>query len=288
MSDQIASTPDGNGQAAQTSTPVAQPATEPTQTSWYSGLDQDIAGWAENRGLTKMDANAAAVAAAKGHYNAEKYMGVPADKLLRIPDWDKADKVEIDQFFNKMGRPADAKDYQLKVPDGVDPTFSEFAKGMFHEAGLTPRQAATLNEKWNAYVQETIANQGAAYQQEIERQDRALRQEWGHAYEGELKSAQKAAMGLGLKPEQIDALESALGYSGLMKMMNSIGKKIGEDSFVSSGQNNGSFNGAMTPAAAKSRITMLQGDKEWTSKYLGGNVQARAEMEKLMEMAYPT
>jgi hypothetical protein len=44
----------------------------------------------------------------------------------------------------------------------------------------------------------------------------------------------------------------------------------------------------LTPVGAQTRIKQLQGDKDWTAKYLGGNIQARAEMERLMQMAYPS
>jgi hypothetical protein len=43
----------------------------------------------------------------------------------------------------------------------------------------------------------------------------------------------------------------------------------------------------MTPDAAKNQISSLQGDREWASKYINGNADARAEMSRLMALAYP-
>ena len=282
----------GNGGTAATGAAPAVDTGTTTQQSqqtqpWYSGFDQDTVGWMENRGLTKLDEKGALENTIKGFRNAEKYVGVPHEKLLRIPDWDKSDQVELDQFFSKLGRPASPKEYNLPVPEGAPSEFADWAAGIFHEAGLNDRQGLKIAAKWNEYVSAMTQKEAESYQNAIAQQDKELKAEWGVAYEKEVTAAKKAAQGLGLKGEQIDALEKTLGFAGLMRMMANIGKKIGEDSFISSGSGNGNF-GAMTPASARARITQLQGDKEWAAKYLSGNVQAQSEMESLMKMAYPS
>lgn len=267
-----------------TSSPA--PGTVPTATTpsanmdWLTGAPDDISGYVQNKGWkTPIDA-------VDGYRNLEKHMGVPADKLLRLPDWDKADKVELDQFFGKLGRPSDPNGYSIKPPEGQSGELSDWAKPVFHEAGLTDRQAKVITDKWNEYISGSKVKQDEALQQSIAQQNEELRREWGSAYDQELGSAKNAAIALGMKQEQIDKLENSLGFSGLMKMMANIGKRIGEDKFVS-GEGVGG-NGAMTPAMAKSRIQQLQGDKEFTAKYLAGNVQSKAEMERLHAFAYPT
>lgn len=274
-----AAPPAGNPPAGTTGTTTQQP--------WYSGFDQETVGWMENRGLTKLDEKGALENTIKGFRNAEKYVGVPHEKLLRLPDWDKADQVELDQFFSKLGRPNDPKEYKLPIPEGASKDFADWASGIFHEAGLNDRQGQKIAAKWNEYVTSMTQKESEAYQNAIAQQDRELRTEWGAAYDKEVTAAKKAAQGLGLKGDQIDALEKSLGFAGLMRMMANVGKKLGEDTFVSADSSSGTF-GAMTPASAKARVGQLQADKEWTAKYLSGNVQARAEMESLMKMAYPS
>lgn len=272
----VASADGGNGAA-----PI-QAAPE----SWYSGFDQETVSWMENRGLTKMDATQALDNTIRGFRNAEKYMGVPHEKLARVPDWDKADPAELNQFFDKLGRPKTPQDYGIQALENDSFGYAEAAAAKFHEIGLTPRQAKEL-EKWNNdFGTQIQAKTQEQFQLQIQQEAEALKREWGQAYDQEINFAKNAAQGLGLKPEQIDAMEQALGHAGLMKLMSGIGKKIGEDSFVSNA-GTGGF-GAMTPAAAQGRIAQLQNDKEWTAKYLAGNIQARAEMEKLMEAAYPS
>jgi len=255
--------------------------------SWYAGFDEDTQGWMENRGLTKLDPTAALENAVKGFRNAEKYVGTPHEKLLTLPDFDKADKVELDQFYTKLGRPSDANGYELQVPEGQPTEFADFAKTMFHEAGLTDRQAKVINEKWNDYVAGQGESQVEQYQENLKQQDAALRKEWGEAYDDQIDKAKSAAREFGLQENQIDAMEKALGFDGLMKFMSNIGSKLGEDTFITGGNSNGDFNGKLTPAGAQARIKQLQGDKDWSSKYIAGNIEARAEMEKLMKAAYP-
>jgi hypothetical protein len=96
--------------------------------------------------------------------------------------------------------------------------------------------------------------------------------------------AKNAAKALGLSPEKIDKMEQSLGFADLMRTMANIGRRIGEDTYVA-GDSNG---GMMTPAGAQARIRQLQGDKEWTVGYLSGNVQKKAEMDRLMQFAYPS
>ena len=273
----LAPVADGHGAA-----PAAAPE---VQTSWHSGFDQETSGWLENRGLTKLDEKSAIPELVKGFRNAEKYIGTPADKLLKIPDWDKADKVELDQIYSKLGRPNDPKEYNLPVPEGFTHDFADWAKGTFHEAGLSARQASAVTAKWNEYVAGIMEGDDASKAQAMKDQEAGLRNEWGDAYDKYDSMAANAINSLGVKDNQLAALRDSLGFDGAMKMFANIGEKIGEAQYVS-GEGRGG-NGPMTPAQAVSKISQLQGDKEWVSKYLAGNVESRNEMERLMKMAYP-
>jgi hypothetical protein len=258
----------------------------PVADSWHSGFDQETVGWLDARGLTKLSEKEALPALVKGFRDTQKFVGAPADKLLRLPDFDKADKVELDQFYNKLGRPAESKGYDIPIPDGVDSSFADAAKAKFHELGLTSKQGKALAEWNNQFGAELSVQQQGAQQQQAKDQEASLKHEWGEAYDKQMSIAKNAATSMGFTPEKVDALQSALGYDGVMKMMASIGEKLGESGFVS-GDSSTSFNGALTPAQAVSKISVLQGDKDWTAKYLAGNAEARAEMTRLQAMAYP-
>lgn len=270
-------TPISSAPAPGTTAPAA--ATASTGLDWLTGASEEVTTYVQNKGWK------APTDLLTSYQQLEKHMGTPAERLLRLPDFDKAEKTEMDQFYNKLGRPAEPKGYDLPVPEGMPTDFAEAAKVKMHELGLTAKQAREL-AAWNNEMGATMAaKQKETYEATIAQQNAELKTEWGAAYDQEMGAAKNAAKVLGIKPEQIDALEGSLGFANLMKMMSNIGKRIGEDKFVDGGAGS---NGAMTPAGAKARIQQLQGDKDWTAKYLSGNVQARAEMERLMQFAYPS
>lgn len=275
MTDPIAPVAPADGQGA--AAPAA-PVTAPT-TDWLSGASEDVTNYVQNKGWK------APTDLLTSYQQLEKHMGTPAEKLLRLPDFDKAEKTEMDQFYTKLGRPVDPKGYEIPVPEGMSPEFADAARVKMHELGLTAKQAKALAE-WNNEMGANASNQQKIMNDAtIAQENASLKAEWGAAYEQELGAAKNAAKALGINPEQINALEGSLGFSNLMKMMANIGKRIGEDKYVDGGS---SGNGVLTPGGAQARITQLQGDKEWTAKYLSGNVQARAEMERLMQFAYPS
>jgi hypothetical protein len=278
METNTASADSGNG---------AAPAAAPESTTWYGSFDQETSGWLENRGLTKLDEKAAIPELVKGFRNAEKYIGTPADKLVKIPDWDKADKVELDQIYQKLGRPNDPKEYKLPVPDGQPRDFADWAEGVFHEAGLSARQAAAVTNKWNEYVGGMVEGETASKQQMLKDQESGLRSEWGQAYDKYDTIAANAITSLGIEDKQLAAIRDSLGFDGAMKLFAKIGEKLGEPDYHSGDSRQGN-SGPLTPAQAVSKISALQSDKEWVGKYLAGNVESRAEMERLMKIAYPS
>jgi hypothetical protein len=261
----------------------AAPAQSAENSSWYSSYDTDTVGWLENRGLTKLDSNAAMPEVIKGFRNAEKYIGTPAESLIKIPKADAPDDA-WNEVYTKLGRPQDPKEYALSVPDGVDPSFAEWAKGTFHELGVTKTQGEKLSAKWNDYVSQQVGSQEQQYKTQVADQTNKLKAEWGQAFDQNVNIAKRAAQEFGVDSTTIDKMESAMGFDGVMKFFQTIGSKIGEHSYES-GEAQG-FNGAMTPNAAQSRIRQLQNDGEFVKKYIAGNVDARGEMERLHKLAY--
>jgi hypothetical protein len=256
----------------------AGPVAGEAESNWYSGFDQETVGWLENKGISKLDQPAAMESLVKGFRGAEKYIGVPKEQLLRLPDFNKADKVELDAFYTKLGRPDDPKGYEITSDN---PDFADFAATMFHEAGLTKAQTDKVVAKWDEYVTKTNGGMTEQAQLNSAAQKENLHKEWGAAYEKNLQIAKITANKLGIQESQIDGMESVLGFDGVMKLMVQLGQ--GEDSFVSGD----SPNGPMTPTQAQAKIKQLQEDKAWTMKYLKGNTDAREEMDRLMRMAHP-
>jgi hypothetical protein len=90
--------------------------------------------------------------------------------------------------------------------------------------------------------------------------------------------ARRAAVGLGLDESSIETLETAVGFSKVMKALAKAGDLMREHGAEGMGEM-GSF--GMTPEGAKARRTQLMADKDWRTKAMVANSAEWAELQKL-------
>jgi hypothetical protein len=243
--------------------------------NWWDGFqDNDLKGYVQNKGW-KDPADLAV-----GYKNLEKLLGAE-----KIPMPKGADDAEgWTRVYDALGRPKSADEYKLSVPEGDTGEFAKLAAGKFHELGLTAKQAEGLaawyNEQGSGRMNEMQQQQAAKAEADMQ----SLKQEWGGAFDENVEFGRRAAREYGLNAEKLSALENSLGTSEMLKLMATIGRAQGESEFVTSGSGN-TF--GMTPSAAQQRITALRADKTWTAKYISGDADARSEMQRLMNLAYP-
>lgn len=255
----------------------------PTQsggTEWYSSFNPELKGYAELKQFKTPES------VVDAYRNLEKLIGVK-DQLLTVPQKDD-DLAGWGEVYKRIGKPEKPENYKINVPKEIEnKEFSEWAQKAFHEANLTSKQAEAFVNKWVERVRGEQTRAAEAQSLKAKEQEAALKKEWGMAYEQNVQIAKRAMTGLELGADQIDALDAALGHDKTMKLLQTIGSKLGEDSFVSASSSGAKF-GAMTPDAARSRIAALRGDKEFVDRYVKGDVNARSEMEKLHQFAYPS
>lgn len=247
--------------------------------NWIEAIpDAELKGWAQNKGFKEP------TDALNSYRNLEKLMGADkAGRTVVLPaKWD--DPAEVGAFFDKLGRPKDPAGYTMPK-EGVDADMAKWAQSTFHEAGLTPRQAELVIGKWQEMIGGKSAATQEAYQARVAQESEALKGEWGAAYNDKIAQAKAAAKSFGVDAETVDKLENALGFGGLMKFFAEIGARMGEDKMVT-GTTTGSFNGAMTPDAARAEIQRLRGDNEFVRRYVAGDADSRLKMERLHRWAY--
>lgn len=268
-----------------TAAPGATGATGAANTPWYSTADQETVGWMETKGY-KADQLTPEIAllAIKNHRNAEKFIGAPADQLIRMPK--EGDAKAMEAIYDKLGRPADPAKYDLALPDNADKGFVEWARGTFHKLGLNNTQAKELTAAFNAFNETAAKAKADASAADTQIQARELQKEWGAAFEQNAAVADRAAEVFGMGEKELMALKSAMGAAGAMKFLHNIGAKMGEDKFVEGKGGGGGF-GAMTPAAAQAEIKALQTDSDFRTKLVNGDRDAKAKWERLHKMAYP-
>lgn len=255
----------------------------PTTTApdWTAALNEDTRGYVQTKGFkdpaTVLDS----------YRNLEKLMGAPKERLLKLPEKDD-DAQGWGEVYDRLGRPRDAKEYDIKLPEGMqDDKFAQWAKSAFHELGISKKAGDKLAGKWSEYIAGTQKVSVEAQQAKVAEEGTNLKKEWGAAYEQNVNAAKNAAAVFAVKGEIIDKIEGALGFAETMKLFQNIGVKMGEDKFVSGQSRQTDFTGALAPEAARYRIKALQSDPEFVKKYTSGDLSSREEFERLHRYAFP-
>ena len=257
--------------------------------AWYSGLPEADQGWLQNRGLHEKPVTDAVAETIKSYRNLESRMGVPSDRLLKLPE--KLEGEEMAAVYDRLGRPEKPDSYEFKPPENVelDDGFTDWAKNTFHKYGLNQEQAQGLLSEYLQYEMGASDQANSATEEQLQQQAETLKKEWGAAYDQNLSSAKRAARELGMSAEELDALDSTIGYDRVMKMFNSIGEKIMEPGFHDNPRDGGpgGMGGKLTPQQAMDRINELKQDAGFRKKYTEGDADARQKMAYLHQMAYP-
>lgn len=263
--------------------PTLNPAPE---TTWYSGYDDETKGYVQNKGLSTKTVGEAFAAVSKMHRDAEKFVGAPADELIRLPK--DPTSPEWKNVYQRLGAPKDAKEYDfkdIKFTDGteLDPAFTDLMRTNAVSANLTKDQALTVTKAVVQFLDKADQDDVAQFTAQVAKEKAELKANWGANEAANMVIARAAANALGVKPETVAALEKTAGYAQVMEMFRQIGTKIGEDKFVS-GNTGGNPNAPMTREAAISRKKELMNDAQWRTRYLQGGSEEKRQMEALIRI----
>lgn len=225
---------------------------------------------------------------ALANYNLTKLQrGDPS--VIGVPG-ENATPEEMNEFYGKLGRPETPDGYEFKFGEGVkaDEGMLKFARDAFHKAGLTPSQAQTVADQWNAFA----AEQNTAMQTQLGEQNdqelNALKSRWGADLDKNLAAGQRTMQALGLDAELVTRVENQIGSAAVVELLASIGRKSDEGGFTAGGgQGDPNNPDAMTPTQAQARIQTLQSDTEFMKRYGDkahpSHKDAVSEMERLFK-----
>jgi hypothetical protein len=288
MSDVEGSVDTGNPEATAAPAPApdasATPGAAPpaATTSWIDSVAEgDTRSWAESKGLH----NGSFENVLGSYHNLEKLMGADrAGSTIHLLGDDATDE-QRNEFYSKLGRPEEAAGYELAPPEGQSADFSNWAAGVFHKAGLSKSQAATIQGAWDEYLGAQQQGQiDAANMVQVDAEGE-LRKEWGAAFDQNVNNVDVYAERLGMTDEHLQGLKDSMGPVGAMKFINDLGGKIGED-IVDTGE--ASRGGVMTPVQAKQALGELNMNKEFMTAWLnkldpGHNaaVEKKAQLSRL-------
>ena len=254
-------------------------------TPWVpaTGVEPDLAGHITTKGWDKKSASEAALEAARAHREAEKLIGVPSNQIIRIPT-DPKDEAGMKAVWQRLGAPADAKDYDFSTvkAKGDLPINDALAQALREAAasGHIPKDAATtIAAAVSKYIDNTKDAELADYTAKIEASKATLVKNWGANLDANTVIARNAAAALGVTKDDIAALEKVIGFDRVMEMFRSVGTKIGEDKFV---VNPGTNTGVMTRDQAVAKKNDLMNDQGWRDRYLKGGVPENRELQALV------
>ncbi len=180
------------------------------------------------------------------------------------------------------GTPERPESYAFALPDGAEPgeterAFHDRMARLFHEAGVTARQAETLNAGWNGMVAEAREAQATADARAADDTEAALRRAWGPEYDRNLMLAERgvAAFHEG-DPHEILNVALADGrllgsLPAFVRYAAAVGARLAEDTLHS-----GAASGAAL--SAQDRIDEIHGwqfadDPALRARYRAADVQ---------------
>jgi len=111
------------------------------------------------------------------------------DAIPRLPD-DATDE-ERQVYFNELGRPETANEYEFDGEDKNAPEWTSFWKQQFHALGLTKDQAKHLSTQWNGQLQKMVDSYNSARQKEVADAEAKLRTEMGDKFEANVELAKR-------------------------------------------------------------------------------------------------
>ena len=205
-------------------------------------VPQDMLEWGKAKGLNSMATWAndpEAYKMAVMYRDTEKFIG--GDKIPLPKDMN--DNTALSTVFEKLGKPKDAKDYKLQIPEGHSDAFAQSFRSAAHQSNLTQKQAETLNTWWNGMVD------GLLKQEDTQRAEKAasdkigLEKDWpgdkfGANQEVATRAIAKIAGDLGIPRDNLaDKLQDSLGLRDAMRLLHYVGNmaKVTGDSFEGGG-----------------------------------------------------
>jgi hypothetical protein len=245
---------------------------------WYGNAE--LEGYIGNKGWE----NAGQVV--EGYQNLEKILGDKANALL-VPK--EGDEQAWNDFYTRLGRPANASEYKLAEAEGIEAEAAEWFKDTVHKLGLSQEQAAQLFDSWNTYAQSSVTEVQEKQDAQSAKDLTELKKSWGNEFEANVRAGQRAASRFGFTEDEMNGMESAIGTKAMLERFAQIGRAMGEDNFESGGEGRSSF--GLTPQVAQQQIQDLQMDGDFQKAYLDpanpGHKAAKEKYTRLFAAAYP-
>lgn len=269
----------------------APPAQGQATQAWYEGHNfapEDI-GFIQNKGWDDP------VKPIQAYKNLEKFHGVPADQLIKLPK-NFEDPGALDPVYDRLGRPASPDKYEIKLPEGVkvDEGRLKAAREVGHKLGLNTKQMQALAEFDANYMGEAMKAFEAERTQKMEADLKGLEKEWGTHFEERAELGRRFvrnSLPAGIDKEAtLSAIENAIGTALTLKLFANAGEKTMREHNVPDSSGDRPFGYTKEQAAAdkKSLMDELKADKTRLINYnkgIGPDVEKMKRINQIMSGA---
>lgn len=150
------------------------------------------------------------------------------DYVPKLPD-DATDE-EKALYFDALGRPEQASEYEFEGEDKNAPEWTNFWKSEFHGLGLTKAQAKGLSAKFNGQIQKMVEAHNNAVKAEMTSAEQKLRSEMGDKFDTNVELAKRmwTKYGEGDFDKAFEGGNSAYRFTTI-KMLLKFAQLTGED-----------------------------------------------------------
>lgn len=194
---------------------------------------------------------------AKSYANAAKLVGMDKNQIIALPKENTPEAMA--PIWDKLGRPADAKGYEIEqyketLPQEVLGKYAELA----HKSGISKSAFQALVGE---FVNESVAGQKLMQEQEeqqIQQWQAEVKKEFGAAYDDKINFARKVVESFGLS-EVIQQNPTMFEHPAIIKAFAAIGEKTSEGTVLSNGAVS---HGKLSPNEAKMELSKFQSDKD--------------------------
>lgn len=224
----------------------------------------------------------------KNYLNAQKMIG--ADKIV-IPSKHATDE-DWKTVFQKLGQPADIKDYEVKY-DKTLPFDEASIKGFketAHANGILPKQAEKLLDWYGKSLKDQTGAIESERKAKFEGEWESLRKTWGEAFDNKVGAAMLVVKEFG-DPDVVEYMRaSGLGSDPkLARFLAKIGETMLEDKLPTVQKRGADGNPALTPEEAKQKVNEIMGNKEhpYFVKTHPGHKAAIEEMQRYFKAQFP-
>lgn len=260
--------------------------------AWYAGFkDTTVRDWLH----AYKGAYPSAEAVAQKALNLEKFVGAEkAGRGIIVPKSD-AKPEEWQAFWKKVGGvPEKADGYQVKDAElAKDPLVGKFREHA-HKIGMPPAFFDAALSFYQSEMKGAADAQMKDFETKAEADMLALKTDWpGIEYDKNIELGRRAAKAFiphkdAAELENVLArMEGALGTKMTMQLWASIGAGLTEHGFVGEGGAGGAGGGGggMTREGARLEIAALKQDREFASKLVNGDADAKAKWDRLHKIA---